>query len=295
VTLTNDYLCNNEPGLVVGAAGLDINLAGHLLDSGTQLLPNGPRGIENSGGFDDVTVRNGTLRNFGNAVLAVDASRNHVLDVRVANALINAITFHRGDHNEVRHSDLYGQNGGVVAVDSDNVIVADSALGAGSAQGVLVVRGDFARVLRNRVERTFAPVGASAGIELTESADGRIADNEVIGPWSFGGIFVDGSRHVVLDNVVTGGKRLPNDPAPSNGDGIHVFSGEAGILLRGNFVMQNEGDGIDVRVGGTKLQDNHAIDNGQYGILAVPGIVDLGGNLAAGNDGPAQCVNLPCL
>jgi hypothetical protein len=39
---------------------------------------------------------------------------------------------------------------------------------------------------------------------------------------------------------------------------------------------------------------NTANNNGNLGILAVPGTIDGGGNNASGNGNPAQCVGVSC-
>jgi hypothetical protein len=53
-------------------------------------------------------------------------------------------------------------------------------------------------------------------------------------------------------------------------------------------------DGIDVRAPGTTVTRNTANANHGLGISAVPGVIDGGGNRAAGNGDPAQCINLAC-
>jgi parallel beta-helix repeat protein len=53
-------------------------------------------------------------------------------------------------------------------------------------------------------------------------------------------------------------------------------------------------DGIDVHGTGTRLRDNRADGNGDFGIDAVAGVTDLGGNTATGNGNPLQCRNVFC-
>jgi hypothetical protein len=292
--LTADRLCFNQPGLVIGADGIEINLAGHDLSGGITGLQNGPRGIDNSGGFDDVTVRNGGLPSWGDAFYAVGANRNRILDV-AADGRLTAITFRGGDANEVRRSELLGTTVGLLATDSAHFVVAGSEANALSGPGIFVLNGDLARIVRNRVARVSGPDPSAAGIELTDSDGGRIAENVVSGPWSFGGIYVDGSNHVVVDNKVTGGALPTNASAPSGGDGLFVFRVlEGTIVLRRNDVRLNEGDGIEVSSGGARLQDNTAVNNGDIGIDAASGTIDLGGNFAVGNSGTPQCRNVFC-
>jgi large repetitive protein len=56
----------------------------------------------------------------------------------------------------------------------------------------------------------------------------------------------------------------------------------------------NVDDGVDVRSPTTRVRDNRADDNGDFGIDAVSGVVDLGGNTASGNGNPLQCRNVFC-
>jgi hypothetical protein len=65
VTLTADLLDCPGDGLVVGAAGITVDLNGHTV-SGRIISGGDPGqvGIDNSGGHDDVTIRNGTVRDF---------------------------------------------------------------------------------------------------------------------------------------------------------------------------------------------------------------------------------------
>ena len=45
---------------------------------------------------------------------------------------------------------------------------------------------------------------------------------------------------------------------------------------------------------GTRVRRNVANDNGDLGIEAVEGVVDLGSNRASGNADPLQCLNVVC-
>jgi large repetitive protein len=79
-TLTADLLDCPGDGLVVGAGGITIDLNGHTISG--QIISGGDPdqvGIDNSGGHDDVTVRNGVVRFFARGgVHLVGADRNLV-------------------------------------------------------------------------------------------------------------------------------------------------------------------------------------------------------------------------
>jgi parallel beta-helix repeat protein len=90
--------------------------------------------------------------------------------------------------------------------------------------------------------------------------------------------------NVVSRNVVTSNQT----------DGILVDNDATGTLLVRNIASRNGDDGIDVDVPATTLTRNIANRNRDLGIEAVPGVIDGGGNRAAGNGNPAQCTNIAC-
>ena len=61
-----------------------------------------------------------------------------------------------------------------------------------------------------------------------------------------------------------------------------------------NTAYRNAFDGINVDAPGTWIGSNTANTNGDLGIEAVAGVVDLGGNKASENGNPLQCVNVVC-
>jgi hypothetical protein len=288
--LTGDINCLQEPGFVVGASGIDINLAGHQMYGGITVGGGGPTAIDNSGGYDDVTVRNGTINNFGFAVATKDADRNHILNINSTDAG-DAITISGGTGSEIRHGHLFGRTSGIRVDHSDGLVVADT-----SSEGVfgdgLEITGDLARIVRNRFVRSNGAFPLASGVHLIGSS-ARIADNLVQGPWS-SGIVVWGLGNTVVDNQVHSAAKpeLP-DPPPELGDGIFVGVLSSGVVLRGNTSDGNEGDGIDVRARGTSLEGNSAFVNGGWGILAVAGVTDLGGNQGSGDAGDCQNVFCP--
>ena len=94
---------------VVGAAGIDVNLAGHGRRSDLRGRRRASRDL-NSAGHDDVTVRNGRVFGWGNSVQLEGASRNRIRDVtagRVRRDLIEG-----GEDNEIRASSVNGRTRG---------------------------------------------------------------------------------------------------------------------------------------------------------------------------------------
>jgi parallel beta-helix repeat protein len=290
VRLTGNLDCPQQPGFIVGAAGIDINLAGHGMFGGIASGGGGPTGIDNPNGFDDVTIRNGTVGAFGTGISITNASRNHILNI-TAGAAGNAVDIHGGQDNEIRHGDLFGRSFGIHATGT-GLVVADTSSTGGFGDGISV-SGDEARIVRNRAIRSGGDFPIASGIRFVGS-EGRVARNLISGAWSAGGLVALGSHDVLVDNQVFDATDpgIPNPP-PEYGDGIFVGGFASGMVLRGNRAERNGSDGIDVRASGTKLDTNAAFNNGGWGILAVAGVTDLGGNTAGGN-GAGQCQNVFC-
>jgi parallel beta-helix repeat protein len=287
--LSGDLDCNRsttsrEDGLTVGADGIDINLAGHGVEGALFAIHNS--------GFDDATIRNGTLYAYSYALRLDGASRNRIRRVRagrISNPLaepptVIGISIVGGEATVVRASHAEGQTTGLSATDSSGLLVEDTTgvAGMGSRGGApsITVRGDLARILRNDL-RSGISVGGSAN---------RIARNLVRGV-EFGIEVRAGEGNVLAENEVSDAITLF---FPEEGDGILVYPEAVGTLLRANVAISNDEDGIDVRSPTTRLRDNRAERNGDFGIDAVEGVTDLGGNTASGNGNPLQCRNVFC-
>jgi parallel beta-helix repeat protein len=291
VRLTGDLFCPQQPGFVIGADGVDVDLAGFGIDGAIAVGGGGPRGIDNTGGHDDLTVRNGTVGGFGTAFEATDASRNRILHVSGSTAG-TAVLIDGGADNEIRHSNIHARGSGIV-VNSLRFVLADTAAD-GSFGSAIAVAGDGARLVRNRTDHSGGQAFLSSGIFYTGSG-ARIADNRIDGRWDNGNILVAGTDNLLVGNEASGGVRptLPSEP-PATGDGIFVSDASGGTVLRRNTASGSEGDGIEVRSAGVGLEGNGAFSNGDLGIDGVAGVIDLGGNRASGNGNALQCRNVFC-
>ena len=65
-------------------------------------------------------------------------------------------------------------------------------------------------------------------------------------------------------------------------------------LVQTNTALRNGDDGIDIDRSGTSLTSNTANINADWGIEAVTGVTDGGGNRASGNARAAQCQQVTC-
>jgi nitrous oxidase accessory protein NosD len=165
----------------------------------------------------------------------------------------------------------------------------------------------------------------TSGITLESSDDNTITGNRVVhltGPDGIG-IQIYGNRNVVTTNTVVDTVRYGievddfqdenHSPATDNvirdntvvgGDlGIAIGPEAGGVVLNtvvdANRVTGASDDGIQLVGPSTGLETsvvsrNVAVHNGDFGIEAVPGTRDGGGNRAAGNGNPLQCLNVAC-
>jgi parallel beta-helix repeat protein len=282
-TLSGDVSCESfvGTGLIVGADGVEIDLDGHGLlgPIGSPESPT-PTGIDNAGGFDDLTVRDGRVTGWGVGG-DLQGDRNRVLDVggfgNTAGIKIG------GAGSVIRRTTMTGSRFGfgLLVESSSGFIVADST------GNKWQISGEDARVVRN----VLSPAAPFASCLYIAGNRNRVAYNHVAG-CDGGSILLAGGS----DNVLVGNEAFGSNGPPGGGilDGIFVGDFTAGTVLRDNYAHDNADDGIDVRGVDTRLEDNRADDNGDFGIDAVAGVTDLGGNTATGNGNPLQCRNVFC-
>lgn len=159
------------------------------------------------------------------------------------------------------------------------------------------------------------------GIVLTNAQNTTVARNTVTGTGFSGspdtggfGLITDGSDATTIDrNTITGGRgpalyitQLEGTEVPSRttasrniissagADGILVDAAATDTHLERNNASGSALDGIHVLAASTTLGRNTANHNGAFGIEAVFGVTDDGGNHASGNGNPAQCVGVFC-
>ena len=221
------------------------------------------------------------------------------------------------DDSRIQHNALDGNDHGIAVFDGGSRnLIQRNVVSHGSGSAIDVGGGARNRIERNRL------IDNGDGIIVGDVQDTLISRNLLTAtgssttPEESGGfgIVVDGADRTAVDrNILTGGRgpailvtrleapTVPEDNAVSRNvvtsnqtDGILVDSGATGTLLVRNLASRNGDDGIDVDVPATTLTRNVANRNRDLGIEAVPGVIDGGGNRAAGNGNPAQCTNIDC-
>jgi large repetitive protein len=237
-----------------------------------------------------------------NGLVLLDSQQALVARNSVSGTTGYAVFMFGVDDSRIQHNKLDADQHGFLLGDSARNLVQHNAV-SHTGGGIEVVEGaTFNRVEHNRF----------TGILVGDASDNLIRHNLVAATYAFG-IILDGAVRTRLErNIVTApGPAIivtkleaavaPQDTIVSGnhvtsklGDGILVDNGATGTLLVRNLAIGSGDDGIDVDAPATTVTRNIANHNHDLGIEAVPGVIDGGGNHAAGNGNPAQCVNIDC-
>jgi parallel beta-helix repeat protein len=303
IRFTDDVQCFtlNEPGIVIGAPGIEIDMNGFELRAGTFAFDSGA-GIDNGGGFDDVTIRDGEITGapprglYAPGILLTGASRNRILNVTIFSGFVG-IDIRGGEDNEVRHAELLSPTNVLVAQDTRGLVVADSTAAPPSSDGMRFVNAIDSRIVRNEVVTGGGGRPDAAQFGIYVAGNGNVIKQNRVGGWVGTNIMLaSGANNKLLENEVFDATGPINQPAQLAhfSDGLFVGAFTAGTVVRGNTSTGNLLDGIEVQGVDTRIADNTANDNDDLGIEAVAGVTDGGGNSASGNRNPLQCVNVFC-
>jgi hypothetical protein len=239
-----------------GTAGLVVAADGITLDLGGHTVAGNRLGFGISvSGRRAVTIRNGVVSGFRVGVAAADSSGVTVHGVTVADGHDGVNFFHVAG-GTIEASSFTGNDGSAIfPEDSTGLRVTDN--------------------------RAWDNAAGFTGLGL---ADGVVAGNRAWDQAYYGLYFIDVTRLAFVDNRFerngTAGMQIGGDPA--------------GSLLYRNRAWRNGTDGIVVEGAGATLARNSAFFNGGFGILAAPGAIDGGGNIARQNGAAAQCAGVRC-
>lgn len=337
-TLDGDLVNCPNNGVVIGADDVTLDLNGHRIDGdGTPAVGCDPQvefcdiGVVNDG-HDEVTVRDGSVRQFEygvfvggarhNRVVDISSSRNRFFGFVVAQSARSVVRDSSGNrnlapegdgmglffshhlrivHNSFRHNAQLG----IHVVDSPANVIKENVLSRNSDFGILL-EADRNQVRGNRCVRNDTCIIVAPGNRNV------IARNHVFRGET--GIAVElGRGNRVARNVVVrahgtgiylalshppigGANNLVrrNRVKGSGDDAFLVHEKDHRSRLKHNVAIRAGDDGFDVGSHTTKLTGNRALRNADLGIEAVRGVIDGGGNRASGNGDPRQCTNVTC-
>jgi parallel beta-helix repeat protein len=129
--------------------------------------------------------------------------------------------------------------------------------------------------------------GSSTGIELVEVGGGTVRDNVVSG-----NTIIGTSDTGILVDALTPAD--PTDPSASCPCQLLIGVGPSNNRIKDNISNNNLLDGIHLYAPGNIIAGNVANRNGDWGIDAIAGNTDGGGNRARGNGQAAQCRGVRC-
>ena len=338
-TLHKDLTDCPNNGVVIGANGITLDLNGHTIDGdGTPATGCDPAtdfcdvGVANFG-HDGVTVKRGSMRQFGGGVdfgearhtrlLGISASRNADVGIQlfgssrilVRNSSGNRTTSHQGTgigvfesrHLRILNSSFrHNPHVGIKPVRTTNGVVKGDVAARNGDEGFLMEGGAGFHITHNRVVRN------GGGIGLGPGSHNVIKRNHVFGGRD--GIRIEKGHgnlvaHNVVDHARHAGIRLgirhpflggahnvvrENLVRDTHVDGFLVERKDRHSLFKDNVAKRSGDDGFDVGSRTTRLADNLALRNADLGIEAVPGVIDGGGNVARHNGDPRQCTNVAC-
>jgi parallel beta-helix repeat protein len=316
-TITSSIKVANDPGpctgsgLVVGHTNITIDLNGHSL-IGDYTAVTGERGVDNTAGFDGVTVKHGTVQGFTDGIVLDGAAGNHLVNLHVSYSTGDGIRLQGSSDNTIATTTVgVSANEGIeLGANSDsNLLDRVTASGnqntnlwinSGSDKN-LVVDGKFSKSalfygvdIRASVENVIRGnricTNAKDGVSI-DGADGRVDRNSAKGNYLCdnrgNGVRVAGPAS---SNRIVGNTAFANDLS-----GIDIEGFAAGTLIKANKADQND-TGIDVNSGttATKLKDNRARDNDSIGFaVSSTDFINAGGNRASGN-GAVDCAGIDC-
>ena len=305
-TLDSDLDCDDlsggaPPALTIGADDVTLDLNGHTISTACETDCAGTVVVDDSGGYDRVRIRDGTIRPGGVAVgvALVDVDKSVLEGLTIAGfprPMFQpgvGISLSDSNDNEIDHSTISGGDPAVLFSASDRNTISRSSIDGGISPRV----GDALRLQDGSDDNQLAHSRVSAdggGIGILDSTGNRLTRNSF---FTFAdAIGLGGAQRTLIShNTVSGGSpgaRAIDMFSDSDENVIrrNEVPGEGGIFIRGdrNRVAHNEasasfGGAIVVPSGDANLvRRNEAFGGADDGIAVGPGATNtlVQGNLA---------------
>lgn len=261
-------------GLVVGKAGITIDLNGHAIWSpatNSSAVPDvpGSSGIRNAGyprvKIIDTSGGRSWIAGFEAGIRLTDANRNAIIGVQA----LDGMWVVRSDGAVVRNStfnptnelgcDPYTSPAGIHLEDSDRATIRGNTSYVGGL-GIVLVRSHNNLVVANAADRRGHDGNGCSGVTVMDSNFNTLKNN---------------------------------DTSENNGDGIFVNATSTNTVIDGNYAQNNKDDGIDVENATTTIINTTTYDSRDLAIEAVPGVT-ASNNIAVGSGNPLGCLNVVC-
>lgn len=266
-TLDEDLTCSGT-GLVIGAAGITLDLNGFTL-SGDSSAP-ASYGVDNTGGFDDVTIKDGAIVGFEQGIRGVGVSGLTIKDLTLTGQTSShAIDILDSEDVEIKDTTIslatpFGPEAirleSVDGVEVKNVHVDGGFIGVNFACGSC----DGSEAPTNGVVKESSFANNFIGVLIANSTDANLEENEISGAvlWGIrigfsGAVTVTGteiSESDLHDNLVGIFVAVPGVPT-------------VGMKITENSVHDNTFDGMALlNLHDSEISENVVEDNGGHGI-----------------------------
>lgn len=270
ITLTSDFKLTvdvvfRENGFIITADNITIDLNGHTIigqGKGDGILVEGRKGV---------TIQNGVISRFTNAIRLSDSDGNVIQNITFLGGIVID-----GDHNEVSRNKMREYGVGTTTQPPFRNDVG------------ITINGSNNKVLNNTVTSTGEYiVGVHGNNNEISSNMIDIGGNFKVGPTA---LFINGSQNVLTDNTIRGETRI-------TGMG-NVFSknlAKGKVILDGankSIISDNGGSGpgftLSIELGYENLISNNS--GFEISILAGSGNVVRNNNIGAGLFGPGVTI-----
>jgi parallel beta-helix repeat protein len=254
-TLRADVVNCPGDGLVVGADGIEVRLAGHTVDGAEGP---GSAGIRVAGHHGVVVRGPGRVTGFADGVRVEDGTDDRVrhLEVTENGVGIHLIGAHDGRvlGNDVSENENVQQepHRGVLLEDSDGNLLSGNTVVEDDSSGIQLVRSH-----RNRVADNAANGADGTNISLIESNDNEVVGNDTTTSNGEGISLSSSNRNLIADN------RTGNAASA----GIRLSRGSSENRVLRNVSLADDTDGIDVSGSSSNLiESNEVTEAGVRGI-----------------------------
>jgi parallel beta-helix repeat protein len=291
IRVGNNLVDCPEHGLVVGAPDITIDLGGHRFSGLGGAFDNG---VENSTGFDGVTVRNGVLAGFSHAVQFSDVEGGEISGITALDS--------------TNHGFLVTQSSriamvGNTAEGSVNNGIFYSGVTEGLLKDNLAIENTNTGIFVNNFSEEIVVVGNRSvgnggwGIYLQSADANLVKRNVAIGNGAHGFAFVSARGNEVRSNVAAGNDEegfFVYDMSDDNDFTANALTGNGTTgmsitnssrnVFAANRVVGNSAVGISVSGGADNvLSRNPVSENGTTGILSDVNTLSLDSNFANRN------------
>ena len=283
-TLDSD-LTGSGTALIIGADGITLDLNGYTLSGDITGY-----GVDNTGGYDDVTIKGGSITGFEQGIRAEGVSGLTLEDLSFS-------------------GDTGGGHAHVIDIrDGEDVVIQDATItvGAGSpgwAEAIRLENINPVKVVNVAVNGGWIGVNFAYGDDPDGPTNGVVKGSTFTGQGLFGVFIANSTDATVKGNTVKdaglfgiyaggGGAEVSNVVIQGNevsGTGVFhgiTLAGVSDSVIRGNVVSESGQDGIAVYfydgadASNNWVQGNEVSDSGRYGISVRGGATN---NLIRGN------------